>query len=110
MIEDFGLQYEPIAKSRKIKCGCYIVNHDLVQMKPEEFILAPLKMSDYHLEIANAITNVNLTQLYHNPTDKFLEMEYNFPIAPNACIYRFTAQFGNIRIEGVVKEKEEAKK
>ena len=37
-------------------------------------------------------------------------MEYSFPIAPNACVYKFTAQFAKTRIEGIVKEKEEAKK
>ena len=37
-------------------------------------------------------------------------MEYSFPINPEACVYKFTAQFGKTRIEGVVKEKEEAKK
>ena len=37
-------------------------------------------------------------------------MEYSFPINPEACVYKFTAQFGKTRIEGVLKEKEEAKK
>ena len=37
-------------------------------------------------------------------------MEYSFPINPEACVYKFIAQFGKTRIEGVVKEKEEAKK
>ena len=82
----------------------------MAKLNPYSFILVPLTMSDYHLEVVNAITNVNLTQHYKNPTDRFLEMEYHFPIAPNACVYRFSAQFGNSRIDGVVKEKEEAKK
>jgi len=47
-----------------------------------------------------------LVQTYHNPTDKFLEIEYNFPINPQACIYKFSAEFGKTRIEGIVKEKE----
>ena len=63
-------------------------------------------MSDYHIEVVNSITNVNLVQHYSNPTDKFLDMDYSFPIAPEACVYKFTAQFGKIRVEGVVKEKE----
>ena len=53
---------------------------------------------------------LSFVQNYHNPTEKFLEMEYSFPINPSACIYTFTAEFGKTRIEGVVKEKEEAKK
>ena len=62
------------------------------------------------MEIVNALVNVTLVQTYHNPTDKFLELEYSFPISPNACVYRFVAEFGNTCIEGIVKEKEQAKK
>ena len=69
----------------------------------------PLKSSEYYVEIVNSIANVTLTQVYHNPTDQFLEVEYNFPVNPQACIYRFVAEFGKTRIEGLVKEKEEAK-
>jgi hypothetical protein len=58
------------------------------------------------LEVVNAITSVTLLQTYQNPTEKFLELEYNFPINPNACVYKFTADFGKVRVEGVVKEKE----
>ena len=91
------LVYEPFDRHVK-KCGCYIVSPELAKLKPGHSILAPLRLSDYHLEIANAITNVSLAQHYSNPTDHFLEMEYSFPIAPNACVYRFTAQFGKTRI------------
>ncbi len=42
--------------------------------------------------------------------DKFLEIDFSFPIDPKACVYKFVAEFGNRRIEGVVKEKEEAKR
>jgi Ca-activated chloride channel homolog len=70
----------------------------------------PLKSSDYHLDIVNSITNVTLTQSYLNPTEQFLDVEYSFPIHPEACVYRFVAEFGTTRIEGVVKEKGEAKK
>ena len=62
------------------------------------------------MEIVNAIANVSLAQTYSNPTEQFLEFEYSFPIHPEACIYKFVATFGNTRIEGIVKEKEEAKK
>ena len=32
-------------------------------------------------------------------------MEYSFPVDPQACIYKFSAEFGTTRIEGIVKEK-----
>jgi hypothetical protein len=50
------------------------------------------------MEIVNSVVNVTLIQTYHNPTDKFLELEYSFPISHNACVYRFVAEFENTRI------------
>ena len=73
-------------------------------------ILVPLRSSLYNVDITNSIANITLSQHYHNPTHQFLEMEYNFPVNPKACIYKFTATFGKTIIEGVVKEKEEAKR
>jgi hypothetical protein len=89
------LVYEPVAHKR---CGCYVLNPDLLQLRPKERILVPLRTCEYQMEIVNAMVNVTLVQTYHNPTDKFLELEYSFPISPNACVYRFVAEFGNTRI------------
>jgi Ca-activated chloride channel homolog len=63
----------------------------------------------YDVEITNALADITLTQRYKNNTDKFVEVDYNFPVNPNACIYRFTADFGDKIVEGVVKEREAAK-
>jgi hypothetical protein len=101
------LVYEPKTKKR---CGCYVLNPELLQLHPKKMILVPLRTCEYSMEIVNAVVEVTLVQTYHNPTDKFLELEYSFPISPNACVYRFVAEFGNMRIEAVVKEKEYAKK
>ncbi len=90
--------------------GCVIIDPELLRLHPDHHILMPLKTSDYHVEIVNSIANIVLTQEYFNPTDKSLEVEYNFPINPKACVYKFVAEFGKTRIEGVVKEKEQAKK
>ena len=65
--------FEPF-KTTDSRCGCYANNQDLLQQRHNQVILVPLKSSEYHLEIVNSIANVNLTQHYHNPTDKFLEI------------------------------------
>jgi len=83
-----------------------VINPELLKEKQNHYIIVPLKSCEYQLEIVNSLTNVTLVQTYHNPTDKFLEIEYNFPINPQACIYKFSAEFGKTRIEGIVKEKE----
>ena len=70
MEKDFDLVFEPISSERK-KCGCYVVNPELLQQRHNQFILVPLKSSEYHLEIVNSIANVSLVQSYHNPTENF---------------------------------------
>ena len=72
--------------------------------------MVPLTHIDYSLEIVNSLINITLSQRYLNPSDKFLEVDYAFPLSPNSSIYKFSAEFDNVKIEGVVKEKEEAKK
>jgi hypothetical protein len=68
-----------------------------------------LKHIDYHLEIVNSLLNVTFKQTYFNPTEKYLEVDFSIPISPESSIYQFKAQFGTVTIEGVVKEKDEAK-
>ena len=65
---------------------------------------------DYHLEIVNSLLNITFKQKYFNPTDKFLEVDYSLPINPDSSVYKFEAEFDNVKIEGIVKEKEEAKR
>ena len=90
---------------RAKKCGCYIRRPHTYGIK-RNIAIVPLKHIDYQLEIVNSLLHVTLVQKYENPTDKFLEVDYSFPISPTASIYQFVAQFGNVTIEGIVKEKE----
>lgn len=63
----------------------------------------PLKHIDYHLEIVNSLLNITLSQKYYNPSEKFLEVDYSLPISPESSIYKFEAEFNNVKIEGIVK-------
>ena len=49
----------------------------------------PLRTIDYELEIVNSLLNINLTQKYENPTDKFLNVNYSLPINADTSIYKF---------------------
>jgi hypothetical protein len=111
MEKDFDLVFESAkGDNTKASCGCYALNEDLMKQRPGHRVLVPLRSIKYHAEIVDTIVLMSLTQQYFNPTDKFLEVEYRFPVPPEACIYRFAATFAKTRIEGVVKEKEEARK
>lgn len=65
--------------------------------------MVPLKHIDYHLEIVNSLLNITLSQKYYNPSEKFLEVDYSLPISPESSIYKFEAEFNNVKIEGIVK-------
>lgn len=82
-----------------------------VKSKSEEVAcsLLPLINITYDIEIVNGVAEVTLRQVFRNSTSQYLELEYNFPINPKSCIHKFTAVFGKIRMDGVVKEKEEVR-
>lgn len=85
--------YEPASEK---KCGCYAIG--LPDAPPQKSVLVPLLSCEFQLEVVNAMVNVTLLQTYQNPTDKFLEVEYSFPVSPNSCVYRFVAEFGGHRM------------
>lgn len=60
--------------------------------------MVPLKHIDYQLEVVNSLVNITLKQKYQNPTDQYLEVDYSFPISPDASIYKFSAEFNNVTI------------
>lgn len=71
--------------------------------------MVPLKHIEYQVEIVNSLANITLHQAYHNPTNKYLEVEYAFPVNPSTSVYKFSAAFGDVLIEGRVEEKEQAR-
>ena len=91
------------------KCGCYVRNPHQYNISYQR-AMVPLQNIDYQLEIVNSLINITLSQRYFNPAEQYLEVDYAFPIHPESAIYKFWVEFGKVKIEGVVKEKEEAKK
>ncbi len=74
----------------KHRCGCYIRKPDVLGIKKDN-VMVPLKHIDYDIEIVNSLVHITLVQTYENPSEKFLELEYSFPLDPKSCIYRFVA-------------------
>lgn len=69
----------------------------------------PLKEINVNAKIHDYIAEITYSQIYFNSGDIRLETEYFFPISSTACFHAFKAKFGDTVIEGVIKEKEEAK-
>jgi Ca-activated chloride channel family protein len=72
--------------------------------------MVPLRHIDYKIDIVNSLVHLTLEQEYENPSSRFLTVRYSVPIRPDSSLYRFEARFGNVVVEGIVKEKEQARK
>jgi len=69
----------------------------------------PLKSLDISIKIVHNVSRVLYTQEFYNDDAVNLEVEFFFPISPEACFDSFEAKFKDTVIKGVVKEKEQAK-
>ncbi len=74
------------------------------------FAPAPMLKTRADLQINGIIANVQVFQDFINPTDKWLEGIYVFPLPDNAAVYHLRMHVGERIIDGIVKERTEAKK
>ncbi len=78
--------------------------------EPGKVLEAPTLSSDVALEVNGLVTRVTLRQVFHNPTDRWLEGVYIFPLPERSAVNRLTLVVGERRIEGRIMEKAEAKR
>jgi len=82
-------------------------------MKAEQsdsFHSLPLQQTDVKMTITGPIARSVLTQTFSNPTDKWLEAVYAFPLPENAAVDHMDLLVGERVIQGQIKEKREAEK
>lgn len=72
-------------------------------------IEVPLKHTNVNAEISGMISDVEVTQIYYNTFQDPIEAIYVFPLPNDAAVYSMTMKIGNRTINGVIKEREEAK-
>ena len=90
------------------RCCCFGLHPIPKPNKPTPKHL-PLQKVDIKAHIKGSIAKVEFTQVYFNDTDALLEVEYFFPIPNNACFDSFKATYEGTVIEGLIKEKKQAK-
>ena len=78
--------------------------------KNNEMSSIPLKTIKYNISIEESIANVKLEQTYFNESNVPIETEFLFAISDDICFDSFEAHFDDKIVEGIIKEKEEAKK
>jgi hypothetical protein len=83
------------------RCHCF--GTDAGEGLEKQEVALPLRKMTYSITIINVLADVETTQIYTNPTEQFLSVQYRFPIPPKATLYKFSATFGARRMEGRVK-------
>jgi Ca-activated chloride channel family protein len=78
--------------------------------KTGSYAPAPLLETRAELKVSGIVANVRVFQDFTNPTDKWLEGIYVFPLPDDAAVYHLRMHVGERIIDGIVKEREEAKK
>ena len=70
----------------------------------------PLSAVDVEATIVDLIAETSVRQTFENPYDEPLEATYVFPLPPRAGVTSFEATFDDRTIEGVLKERGEARR
>ncbi len=75
----------------------------------EELVPVPLKRTDFKASVTAATAEVKVTQRFRNSMDRAIEATYVFPLPEDAAVNRLQMQIEDRIIEGVVREKQEAR-
>jgi Ca-activated chloride channel family protein len=70
---------------------------------------APVLESRIGIEIADTVVRGQVTQVFRNETEEWVEGTYSFPLPADAAVDRMTVLVDDRRIEGLIQEKAEAR-
>jgi len=71
---------------------------------------APVLKSDVSIAVNGMVARATVRQVFHNPSDRWLEGIYVFPLPGRSAVDRLTMTIGERRVEGRIMEKAEAER
>ncbi|MCE9524058.1 MAG: marine proteobacterial sortase target protein [Alphaproteobacteria bacterium] len=74
-----------------------------------KYLEAPRLKTDVAITVTGPIARARITQRFENPTDKWVEGVYVFPLPQNSGVDTLRMQIGDRFLEGDVKERQEAR-
>ena len=77
---------------------------------PGKYVPAPLLATDVQMQVTGTINRTIVTQKFTNPSDQWIEATYAFPLPEGGAVDTLKMVVGDRIIEGVIKEKEDARK
>ena len=99
-------QKKVISKPSQVREGSLLFK----EANTDKYVPAPQLQTDVKIEITGMIGYVQVIQEFENPGDEWLEGVYVFPLPEDAAVSHLTMDIGDRVIEGVVREREEARK
>jgi len=95
--------------------GCYYTkweaNSPYNQYQTPQRSYLPLHSMRSHTTIKDIASRTVLTQTFSNNSNEHLEnIAYSFPLYDGVSVVSFTATIGDVRIRGIVKEKQQARR
>jgi len=82
----------------------------LLQSEDGKYIEAPRLNTDAVINVNGTIARVAVTQRFENPSDRWLEGVYVFPLPEQSAVDALRMEIGSRVIEGEIKGRDEAKK
>jgi len=77
---------------------------------PGSFYQAPTLKTDVQFAVSGTMIRATVRQHFYNPSSKWLEGVYVFPLPEQSAVDRLRMKIGDRFVEGQIQEKEEAKK
>ncbi|HVY90534.1 MAG TPA: marine proteobacterial sortase target protein [Hyphomonadaceae bacterium] len=81
----------------------------LASSEPGKYVEAPLVAAQVKMDIAGPVIRTRLTQRFTNPTDKWVQGVYAFPLPEDAAVDTLKIVIGDRFVEGDIKERKEAR-
>lgn len=89
--------------------GSVRAEQGLLFQKGNEAVYAPVLGTTVEVRVTGIIARARVTQIFKNPSSEWIEAVYIFPLPEGAAVDTLRMKVGDRTLEGVVREKEEAR-
>ncbi len=89
-----------------------VVRSELIMIgaDKDKLFRAPLQSTEVEIFVSGPVARTRVRQTYYNPFDEWMEGIYVYPLPEKSAVDRLTMVIGERQIQGVIKEKEEARR
>ena len=77
--------------------------------EPGQYLEAPRLRTDVQISVTGTIVRTRVTQRFQNPSDRWVEAVYVFPLPPDSGVDTLRMQVGDRLLEGQVQERKQAR-